>query len=252
VSRLVQEIEALPEEEGEDGFVPKRLDTSDYVRYELPPQTNREYICSWDLGTSATKHHGRNATVGFVLDITQKPWRIVGYRRETQASYPMIINWVKEWDDKYKNRGLSTAHTVIDATGSGNPVEQILQEEHNLDVDGFSFSPSSKPDVINAGQVCLDRGWLVMPPIRQVVDEFSSYEIHDRKIVQDCVMGLCVGLHRARQRAGDHASQSTGNFPTRTGSRTFVSQTELEDFNEMRHTIRRELARSTRTNRSRR
>jgi hypothetical protein len=249
VANLVRRIEELSEDPGPDGFIPKKLGKADYEHYELPPQDNHEYVAAWDLGTTATSHKGRNATVGFVIDITPDPWQVIAYRREIKASYPMIMQWIREWDGRYKNRGQSTCNTVIDATGSGKPVEEILQEEHNLDVDGASFNDATKPDIINAGQVCLDRGWFVMPPIRQVIDEFSSYELADKRIVQDCVMGLCVGLHRARRRSDKNkTSQSNLILPTR--SREFVTGSEMQEYMELRYLERRGGARQVRSSRA--
>lgn len=251
VAALVREIETLTEDPDHEGFIPKSLGGNDYLHYELSPELDHDYVIGWDLGTSATRAHGRNATVGFVLDITRRPWRVVGYRRETQATYPLIINWIQEWQQRYGNRGQSHAQTVIDSTGSGNVVEQILQEEHNMNVDGATFTTASKPDIINAGQVCLDRGWVVMPPIRQVIDEFSAYELRDKMIVQDCVMGLCVALHRARQRAGDHTSQSNEILPTRSGVRELLSSGDVGDLAAERYLERRMAARAIRNRRRR-
>lgn len=240
VRELLKRIDALGEAPDGDGVIPKVLDKHDYERYQLPPGKNNRYIITWDLGTKATRHVGRNATVGFVLNINKRPWEIVGYRRERQASYPMIIQWIKEWEGYYKNGGRNAVETVIDATGSGGVIQQILEEEHHLGVEGIIYSTTSKPDVINAGQVCLDRGWVVGPPIRAVMDEFSSYEMVDKKIAQDTVMALCQGLRRARELAGDYDRGLTGQtLPTRTGQR------QIDPYERFR---RRRLDRSQRTN----
>lgn len=213
VQALIKEIDAI--EEGTH----KQFSGNDYQRFNLGPQNGHAYICSWDIGTTATRHLGRNATVLFVIDITNRPWRVVAYRRETVASYPQIIDWIRETDGQYRNQGNGQAWTVIDATGSGNVVQQILQDEHNLDVEGLVYSMATKPEVINAGQVCLDRQYIISPPIRAVMDEFSSYEMDDKRIAQDCVMALCQGLYYARQRAGDYARTLSGEtLVTRTNA----------------------------------
>lgn len=204
VQALVSEIDRV-----EEGTY-KQFSNNDYQRFDLGPKKGHSYVISWDIGTTATRHLGRNATVLFVIDITQRPWKIVGYRRESVASYPQIIEWIRETDYRYKNLGNSQAWTVIDATGSGNVVHEILQDQYNLDVDGMVYSMATKPEVITAGQVCLDRRYVISPPIRAVMDEFSSYEMNDKRIVQDCVMALCQGLYHARMRAGDYARTFSG------------------------------------------
>ena len=204
VQELVREIDAI--ELGEY----KQFSGNDYHRFDLGPRKNRAYILSWDIGTTATKHMGRNATVLFVLDITERPWQVVAYRRETNASYPQIIEWIKETDGRYKMHGQTQSWTVVDSTGSGNVVKEILQDTYNLDVEGLTYSVATKPEVITAGQVCLDRRYVISPPIRAVMDEFSGYVMDDKKLVQDCVMALCQGLYHARLRAGDYARTFSG------------------------------------------
>lgn len=211
VQELVKQIDAI-----EEGAY-KQFTNNDYQRFDLGPEKDHSYILSWDIGTTATRHLGRNATVLFVLDITQRPWRVVAYRRETVASYPQIIEWIRETDRRYKAKGQNQAWTVIDATGSGNVVHEILQDQYNLDVEGLVYSMATKPEVITAGQVCLDRRYLISPPIRAVMDEFSGYEMDDKRIVQDCVMALCQGLYQARLRAGDYSRSFSGEtLATRT------------------------------------
>ncbi|MGI9252512.1 MAG: hypothetical protein ACR2J8_02105, partial [Thermomicrobiales bacterium] len=247
VAALIGAIDSLSENPGGDGYAPKVFDKADYARYELAPGQNRTYLISWDLGTSATRHLGRNATVGMVFDISARPWRLVAYRREKKATYSMIIQWIKEWHLRYNSFGQNAVETVIDASGSGNPVQQILQDEHGLDVDGLVYNNTTKPDVINAGQVCIERGLVITPPIRALMDELSGYEIDDKRIVQDCVMAFCQGLHRARLRDGDLARSKSGLIlPTRTS----LARRNPELVAQDRYEARRMSARSQRTNRS--
>lgn len=249
VLELMKAIDELSEVSNPEGFAPKVFDKTDYVRYELPPGANKTYLISWDLGTTATKHLGRNATVGMVFDLSRKPWRLVAYRRERKASYSLIIRWVKEWHLRYNAFGANAVETVIDATGSGNPVQQILQEEHGLDIDGVIYGTASKPDIINAGAVMIEQGNVIMPPIRAVIDELSGYEIDDKKIVQDTVMALCQGLHRARARFGDMTRNNSGLIlPTRTGQDTRSNIIRASE----RYESRRRGVREVRTNRERR
>jgi len=217
VAALMERIDRLSEEKGTKVI---DRDRSDYARFQLPPGKGHHYLISWDLGTKATHHLGRNATVGFVLCIDRRPWEVVGYRRESQATYPMIIQWIKEWHTTYSNHGQNSVETIIDATGSGNVVREILQEEYGLDVAGLTYSQASKPDVINAGQIALERGWVVAPPIRVLLDELSAYEIVDKKIPQDTVIALCQALRRAREIVGERSDAIQNlTLPTITGRR---------------------------------
>jgi len=213
VQELVKKVDAI--EEG--NF--KAFSKQDYQRFSLQPERGHSYVLSWDIGTSATRNQGRNATVLFAIDITDRPWKVVAYRRETVASYPQIIEWIQETDARYRDKGNNQVWTVIDSTGSGNVVKEILQDQYNLDVEGLVYSMATKPEVITAGQVCIDRRMIISPPIRAVMDEFSSYEMDDKRIVQDCVMSLCQGLYHARMRAGDQARGLSGEtLVTRTNT----------------------------------
>lgn len=250
VRALIAELDNLQDTPDAEGFVPKVLDKSDYVRYELPPGRNKTYLISWDLGTTATKHLGRNATVGMVFDIGQKPWRLVAYRREKKATYSLIIQWIKEWHFRYNALGHNGVETVIDATGSGGVVQEILQEEHGLDIDGLVYSQASKPDIINAGQVLIDQGAVITPPIRALADELAGYEIDDKRIVQDCVMAFCQGLYRIRQRFGDMTRNTSGLIlPTMTGQARRSGLVLAEERYESRRRSARSSERSSRTRR---
>lgn len=246
VFKLTERINELSITPNEQGFAPKVYDKTDYARYELPPEDHHTYLISWDLGTSATTHLGRNATVGMVFDISERPWKVVAYRRERAASYAPIIQWIREWHARYNYLGKCSVETVIDATGSGQAVEDILKDEYNLDVDGMVYNTANKPEIITAGQAMIEQARVIAPPIRALMDELSNYEMHDKKITQDCVMAFCQGLHRARMRDhGSAAGRPEIILPTRTQTRIFEREAE------QRYADRRQAGRLVRTNRRR-
>ena len=219
VAELVAKIDAI---HPGSGLKVIDHDRSDYHRFQLEPGDGHHYVISWDVGTRSTHHLGRNATVGIVLCIDQRPWQVVAYRRETQATYPMIINWIKEWHEYYRNQGANRVETVIDATGSGNVVHEILQQDYGLDVEGIKYSSVSKPDVIHAGQIAIERGWVVTPPIRVLLDELASYEINDKNLAQDTVIALCQALKRAREIATDRTTELHNSVVPTVARRTAV------------------------------
>ena len=213
VENLIRQIDAI--EEGKF----KQFNTNDYQRFELEPVPGRNYLISWDIGTKATRHLGRNATVMFIVDLTDKPWKIVGFRRETQSSYPEIIRMINETDGRWKMKGKTQTWTLIDSTGSGNVVKEILEDSYGLSVEGMVYSIASKPEVITAGQYALDHRMIVGPPMRTVMDEFGAYIMDDKRIAQDCVMALCQACYHARIRTGDNQRAQGTILPTRTSER---------------------------------
>jgi hypothetical protein len=171
----------------------------DLSYYSLEPERDHVYINSWDLGKKPTRS-GRNALVGGVLDITELPWKLVAYRYIQGSSFGAANEYIKEWHHKYSNRAY--CETVIDATGKGDPVNERLEEEERIPVEGIIYSAVTKPQLVMAAQMAFENGWIVFPFIRQMVDQLQAYELMDKEIPQDIVMMLSQALFRARQRTG--------------------------------------------------
>lgn len=176
------------------------------TRYELDPEEGHHYLCSWDLGKK-TSQSGRGATVGGVVDISTKPWRLVGYRWESGAGYMRAMEWIKEYQDKYSLRGKARCDTIIDATGKGDVVNEELEERDKIGVDGIIYSAATKPQLIHAVQLMFERRQIRMPFIKRLVDQFQGYELDDKDLPQDIVMMLAQAAFRARQMTGDGLSK---------------------------------------------
>lgn len=175
-----------------------RREDLDY--YELPPERGHLYVNSWDLGKRPTKR-GRNAMVGGVLDITKAPWRLVAYRYAPGASFGIAHEWIKEWHEKYGGE-TGNCETIIDATGKGDVLNEQLTEEDNLNISAFVYSVSSKPQLIHSLAIALERGLIVFPFIRRLVDQLQGYELPDDRIAQDIVMMLGQAAYSATLRSG--------------------------------------------------
>lgn len=187
-----------------------RSGTADIEHFALPPQPGHRYLASWDLGKKANEK-GRNATVGLLLDLTNQPWRLVGYRYLTNQSYLTACDYIQQWHERYNELG-ARCHTVIDATGKGDVLNEVLRSERHLDIDGLVFSGSSKPDIITAGRLMLEQELLVAPFLRRLVDELTAYERYDRDLVQDHVMALCMAAYRALEREGMRLVPATNSL----------------------------------------
>ncbi len=202
--------------------------------YELPPEPGHWYLCSWDLGKK-TDASGRGATVGCVLDITSKPWRLVAYRWEAGSGYLAAMEWIKEWHYRYSCAGQAKVETVIDATGKGDVVNEILEQEARLPVDGIVYSNASKPLLIHAAQIAFERGMLRMPFIKRLVDQLQAYELDDKDLAQDIVMMLAQALYRARDRSGELSPPAV--------QKAVVSSYRLPESDLRRYQLRRTLSR---------
>jgi hypothetical protein len=174
--------------------------SSDLNFYELEPQAGRQYMASWDLGKKATKA-GRNATVGMVWDVTELPWRLVAYRYEEGSGYLPAMSWIESWHQKYSSRG-TQCQTILDATGKGDVLNELIEAEQRFAVDGMVYNSVLKPNLITAGKLAIERGLVAFPFLKRFVDQLSIYTQNDKDLPQDTVMAFCQFAYRARDYAG--------------------------------------------------
>ncbi len=175
--------------------------------YELEPQPGHQYVASWDIGKRPTKR-GRNATVGMVFDVTQLPWKLVAFRYEEGKQYLQALEWIETWHMKYSSRG-TDCETVIDASGKGDVLNEIIEDENNFRVDGIIYSSALKPNLIASGKIAVERGMVCFPFIRRFVDQLSVYEQNDRDLAQDIVMAFCQAMYKAREVTGVSTARPT-------------------------------------------
>ncbi len=181
--------------------------TEDIEYYELEPEAGHQYIASWDLGKKPTKK-GRNATVGMVWDITQLPWRLVAYRYAPGTSYMEALAYIEQWQEKYSSRG-TRSFTVIDATGKGDVLNELIEAENRIQVEGIIYSNVLKPNLITAGKIAVERGLIRFPFIRRMVDELANYTQIDQGLAQDIMMSFCQAMYKARELTGITTARST-------------------------------------------
>jgi hypothetical protein len=186
----------------------------DLSHYELDPTPGHRYLGSWDLGKK-TNEKGRNATVGMVWDITELPWKMVAFRYAPGQFYTQSMDQIEEWQKAYSRAG-SSMHTCIDATGVGDVVNETLTIERGIEIDPIVFSGATKPDILMAAKVALERDRARYPFIRRLIDELSLYEKYDKDLAQDCVMAFSMAMYRAHEIAGLQVRQSSGDTPNRS------------------------------------
>lgn len=156
----------------------------DGVNYSLgEPSADGQYVLGADLGAL------RDATVVFVIDISHKPHRIVYLAELRNASWQSVTEFVAA-----NIRRFSPLLSVIDETGVGKPVVEKLQAEHDR-VDGFTFSATSKPDILTRLQDAAQRRAFVFPftsATKPLIDQLSIYRLNDKGLDTDYVMALAL------------------------------------------------------------
>ena len=184
-----------------------------------PRQDGHRYVVAWDLGRTT------DFTVGIVLDITTRPWKLVYYTRLNRVAWEEIYATIGRTAELYGIRW-----STIDATGpQGDVIEEELTKR-GIQVDGYKSSTKVlKTDLINGLQTALDEGrqamgeadytdengntfavpvleppgtggWgaLRMPCITQLMDEMGVYSLDDKDIpFTDSVMALALAVHAA-------------------------------------------------------
>jgi hypothetical protein len=187
---------------------------------ETPWKEGHRYVVAADLGRI------QDFTVITVLDITERPWRLVKYVRLNKVAWEVIYETIRNVINDYHVR-----EAYIDASGPGGDVveEELIKRE--IPVFGIKMSSKAgKTDLINTLQNALDEGrqvvgsyesvdedgrvtvhpsleepggsWgaLRLPPIVQLMDELNLYRFDDKKLVQDSVISLALATKAAYDR----------------------------------------------------
>ena len=145
-------------------------------------ETGRRYCHGWDIGKE------RDAAVGTVLDVTERPYQIVGWRRKLGLPYPELQG---EIEDLFATFG---GELYVEANGPGAPVID------NLRVPAYATTtgPKSKTEMIAKLSVYLENGWLKFDSLPQLDRELLMYQWDDKGLVQDSVMSLAIALYNVQ------------------------------------------------------
>lgn len=174
--------------------------------FRQPAQEGRLYMGGFDLAGNKARTRrkkGSDPTVGFVVDYTERPWRIV--------RYDYIEGGDLDWEGKYalmrevyEEYRLPTL--IIDATGAVDSVQEALQSR-GVEVTGVQFggAGNKKFDMLRNLQLALEmewdghRGLLRSPLIPKLKHELEHYALPDDHIAQDTVMCLAMVAHELVQ-----------------------------------------------------
>jgi len=191
-----------------------RMFTGDYEvtwegenHFHVAPQPGRLYMGAFDLGGNKLKGRkkgkGSDPTVGFVIDFTERPWRVV--------CFDFIEGGSLDWQGKYelmaqRFHDYPMPYLLIDSTGQIDSVSEALQDR-GVEVEGIHFGGNSnkKLDMLRNLQLCMEMEWgdtvgvIRSPLIKQLKHELDHYVIPDNDIAQDCVMALCMAAHHIAQ-----------------------------------------------------
>ncbi len=141
------------------------------------PEPGRDYVTGCDTG----RRH--DPTVIVTLDVTAKPYQVVGYRRMLRAPYAQTQAAI---DDVATIYGGTVA---VESNSIGDPIIEGL----TCSVEPFVTSAKSKADALTRLVRAVEQGELKCG-VEQVLSEFKGYQWDDQGIVQDSVMALAIAL----------------------------------------------------------
>jgi hypothetical protein len=224
-----------------------------------PYQEGHKYLVAFDLGRTT------DFTVGIVLDVTTRPWRMVSYTRLNKVAWEEIYATIDRVSKEYRCK-----FARIDATG---PQGDVIEEEmvkRGIKVDPFKTSTrAAKLDIINGLQSALDEGrqvigeieavddngatirhpvleepgdgdWglLRLPTISQLMDEMGIYSIDDKNIpFTDSVMALALVTDLAREMEGIAPPVIGGMFWSENEEAASAKRAETEQMETYRMPI---------------
>jgi hypothetical protein len=162
----------------------------------LTPDPKWRYVCGADLAQA------EDWTVIYVLDATQKPYRLVYSERFQRQPWPFVSSRIREVHQRY-----NCHQTLIDATGVG---AAVLDEVRDV-AQGYVFTGRSKVDLLVNLQVALEKREVLFPFVRELVDELQNYAWDDKALTTDCVMALALVCWAAGPRSGVEYAPSLWN-----------------------------------------
>ncbi len=166
-------------------------------------ETGRSYAIGCDLAKY------QDYTVIIVLDVTEKPFRLVHFQRFNRKPYAETTLRIKELYRKF-----NSPKVMIDSSGVGDPVLEDLQD---IGAEGYVFTSKSKVQLIQRLQAALENGEVKYPHIEDLIKELQFFEyqltrtgtkmearqgFHD-----DCVIALALAIY-----AGDSALPADWDF----------------------------------------
>ncbi|AIY89910.1 terminase large subunit domain-containing protein [Geoglobus acetivorans] len=168
----------------------------------------RRYVIGCDLAKY------QDYTVIVVLDVTEKPFRLVHFQRFNRRPYAETIMRLKEL-----YRRFNSPRVLIDSSGVGDPVLEDLQD---IGAEGYVFTSKSKVQLIQRLQAVIENGEVKYPYIEELVRElqFFEYQLTRQGVKMearqgfhdDCVIALALAVWAAEQYSGGYISVGYSRF----------------------------------------
>lgn len=158
-------------------------------------------------------------TVIMVLDVSEEPYKVVYFNRFKGGDMPIPVQYqlVEDVNIRFNTDG-SMCKLIIDSSALGG--KNALAFLKHLSPIQYTITPNLKAEMLANTKISFDGGtnndlkrkkktlpngevvdenptWGLIryPYIQPLVNEFQSYKLDDKKIRNDCVMTLAMGIH---------------------------------------------------------
>lgn len=170
----------------------QQIGNDDSVQQVRPITSNVK--AQYAIGVDLARKQDYTCIVVLRTDIN--PWQMVSFDYFTGFDdWDTVYRRVKELQLAYNN-----ADCVVDSTGLGDVILTTMHSQPwNIRAEGFNFSGSKqkKENLIMRLRLAIQRRQLVFPYLSTLVDQLSFYQIDDKKLSTDAVMGLALAVHCA-------------------------------------------------------
>jgi hypothetical protein len=185
----------------------------------MPADPTKIYIMAGDPGTDSPPR--RNAGVVAVMDITEKPNKVVYFHWvDGRGSYnPFLFSY------KYALAKYRPVLRGMDTTGPQKAIDELAFENVGISVDGINFQ-RDKEAMLNSLSQSVTNHEMCWPAVKGIIRQMQSYSREeDKKLAQDIVMTLAqlAFLERhAPEMDSSLAKPANGNIYNRTQRTTAV------------------------------
>jgi hypothetical protein len=142
----------------------------------LPAEPGHRYVSAWDIARK------RDAFVGFTLDVSTSPFRVVAYERHLRLDYPAQAAAIEARHRAYPGE------TWVESNGVGDPLIQFL----TVPVKEFTTTVLTKRNALDALKLLMQRRELISPRLPEWERELAQYQDQDQHLTQDTVMASAI------------------------------------------------------------
>jgi hypothetical protein len=175
-----------------DGYVLERMEKAGVTRWQLPPDSTRDYIVVGDPGQGTPPL--RNSPVIGVFDVTgfpDSPCTLAAFNWiDGRGSYWPFINGMKQYISEYR-----PVYSAFDATGTQKSLDELAFTQAGVVIEGLSVTHMKMAYVL-ALKLVMGKRLMRMPhDIKGIWHQLSGWRMPDTKLRQDIASMLFMLGH---------------------------------------------------------